>query len=123
MKIIMNISATEESSRAMRAWQERHRLASNQDCALVWVESFTERDGSTVSGFKSGFMLGPIMKQGRDPRWVLARLPDGTEFNVLPQLFNWSPAGWYLIEKMKGFAMYSVRSVSRPQASDNSSTR
>jgi hypothetical protein len=114
MKQITNISATEEAELALRAWQARHKLPSNQDCALVWVESYTEPDGSTVAGFKAGFMLGPIMKEGRDARWVLARLPEGTEFYVLPQLFHWSPVGWHLIENIKGFAMYSNRPVARP---------
>jgi hypothetical protein len=114
MQNITNISATEEAGLALRAWQQRHKLPHNQDCALVWVESYTEPDGSPVRGFRSGFMLGPLVKDGRDPRWALVRLPDGTELYVLPALFHWAPTGWHLIEKIEGFAMYSIRRVPRP---------
>jgi hypothetical protein len=56
-------------------------------------------------------MLGPITKEGRDPLWTLAEVSDGAEFYVLPPLFHWRPSAWYLIEKINGFAMYSIRSV------------
>jgi hypothetical protein len=111
MNRITNISATEDAGRALRTWQARYKLPNNQDCALVWVESYTEPDGSAVKGFKPGFMLGPIMKEGRDPLWTLAKVSDGAEFYVLPPLFHWRPSAWYLIEKINGFAMYSIRSV------------
>lgn len=114
MNKIKNISATAEAVHTLRAWQQRHKLPPEQDCALVWVESYTDRDGSPVRGFKSGFMLGPLMKRGRDPRWVLAELSDGTAFYVLPELFRWAPSQWHLIEKIQGFSMYSIRTVPRP---------
>jgi hypothetical protein len=112
MRRITNILATEEAGRTLRDWRSRHKLPGDQDAALVWVESYTNPGGSTVTGFKPGYMLGPLMKEGRDERWTLAQLSDGTEFYVMPPWFHWDPKSWYLIEKIGGFAMYSIRTVS-----------
>jgi hypothetical protein len=111
MRRITNILATEEAGTALRSWRSQHKLSGDRDAALVWVESYANRDGSTVTGFKSGYMLGPLMKEGRDERWTLAQLSDGIDFYVMPSWFHWDARSWYLIEKISGFSMYSIQPV------------
>ena len=110
---ITNISTTEEAGRVLQRRYDAFRPRPGDTFALLFVSEYFYSDGSTVEGFRPGYMAGPITTQGGfDDHWALAHLSHGLEFYFMPQ-FVWDPMGWYLIDKHAGFALYWIESVAR----------
>lgn len=52
---------------------------------MLYSPSFTNPDGTTVTGFRPGYTVGSIPPNGLGDHWALARLPDGLEFLFMPK--------------------------------------
>jgi hypothetical protein len=105
---IRNISTTEEAGRVLRRRYDAFRPLPGDTFALLFVSEYFYSDGSTVEGFRPGYMAGPITTRGGfGDHWALAQLSDGLEFYFMPQ-FVWDPMSWYLIDKHVGFGLYSI---------------
>ena len=75
---------------------------------MIYIEFFREPDGTTVKGFVPGYQAGSWPSRDITPDWLFTRLPDGTQFYLLPR-FKWSPRDTYRMDLVGGpFALFSI---------------
>ena len=94
---VTNISITKRAASVLSREWARFKADPGEAFALIYVSSFTNADGTTVDGFRPGYMAGPLYVKGLGSNWALARLPDGLEFYFNPR-FKWSASDRYVVD-------------------------
>lgn len=105
MLVIENITLTDRAASEFHRQRPALKAEPGEVFALVWVSSHTRPGGTTVPGFKPGYMCGPLFSRDLASPWALAKLPDGSRFYFMPR-FEWQPDGHYVVDK-RG-ALFSV---------------
>lgn len=111
MMPITNISITDKAATEFLRQRSTFKPRRGDVFALVYMFSFTNADGTAVEGFQPGYAAGPWPVDYLSSRWVVAQLPDGTEFHFMPK-FKWSAREWYVVD-MAGpvFPLFSIGPV------------
>jgi hypothetical protein len=108
--IIADIDIAEGARETFHRQLAACRTASGESAGLVYVTKFVERDGTTVSGFTPGYMVGAV-SVGNPDRWVEGRLPDGMTFRFMP-VFSWNPDLRYSIDfATKAYTLFAITPV------------
>jgi hypothetical protein len=106
MMLIKNISLTKRAAADFHKQRLAFKAGPGEVFALVWVSKYVHStDGRTMPGFEPGYMSGPLYSEGLSPDWILAQLPDESQFHFMPR-FKWSARERYLVDK-QGF-LFSI---------------
>jgi len=103
---ISNIALTARAAPAFHKKRQAFRADSGEVFALIWVSKYDGANGAAVPGFEPGYMCGPLYSDGLSDDWLLATLPDGTQFHFMPRS-KWEARKQYLIDTA-GF-LFSIR--------------
>lgn len=101
---IDNITVTDRAWAIFRRAQARHQSDRRLLIALYYMPSFTNADGSDVEGFVQGYTIDFVKQSPPGDHWLLARLPDGTEFRFMPK-FTWRPEGRYVVDEASSYTL------------------
>ena len=75
---------------------------------MYYVSSFVNPDGTTVEGFRPGYMVDSVSPDGLSDAWALAQLLDGPDFLFMPK-FKWRADARYVVDKASPtFALFSI---------------
>ena len=124
MQHIHNISITDRAAISLKKVRTRSRLQVKDLLEFGFIGSFTNADGSTVAGFRPGYMASRSGPPGNGPAAgdLFAHLADGTVFHFMPK-FKWDPAKWYLVDvTSEPYALFSIAPVdamNRPGKASN----
>lgn len=99
-----NVTVTDKAWTIIRRARARHRSDPALMIALYYMPSFTNADGSNVEGFVPGYTIDFIAQLPPGDHWVVARLPDGTEFRFMPK-FTWHPHESYVVDQASAYAL------------------
>lgn len=113
---ITNIWATDRAYEVLRErrakFRPRHR---GEVFALSYMVSFTNADGTTVDGFRPGYVVDSHSLEGLDGTWAFAQLIDGPDFLFMPK-FKWRSDGDYVVDMASDvFAIFSIGPAARQQ--------
>ena len=94
---ITNIWATDSAYKVLRERRAKFKPRGDDVFALTYMSSFTNRDGTTVEGFRPGYAISPWPLEYISPNWAVVQLPGGTEFHLMPR-FKWSARERYIMD-------------------------
>jgi hypothetical protein len=114
MLLITNISVASVASKVLRQQRAKFRPRQPGDVlALLYTSSFTNPDGTTVAGFRPGYMVVSHSPVGLADHWVRARLSDGSDFLFMPK-FRWVADEHYVVDMASEvFALFSIEPAGR----------
>jgi hypothetical protein len=99
-----NIAVTDRALEIFRQAQARHQFNPRLLIALYYMPSFTNADGSDVEGFVPGYTIDFVVQPPPGDHWILARLPDGTEFRFMPK-FTWRSQESYVVDQASAYTL------------------
>lgn len=112
MQLITNISITDRASKVLRDQRARFKpRVVGEVFALFYSPTFTNADGTTVAGFRPGYMVGSQAPLGLGDHWALARLPDRSEFLFMPKFKPASDVGCIMDLASETFPIFSIGQV------------
>ncbi len=95
---ITNVSITKRAELALDRERARVRLGEGQVFALAYLTSFTNPDGTTVAGFRPGYMATAYPSGAPDAAWTVAHLAGGQEFYLMPTRFECQANETYVVD-------------------------
>jgi hypothetical protein len=106
---ITNIAITERAAEVLDRLRVTFRPQQPGDVfALAYLSSFTEVDGTSVAGFRPGYIVHSLSPTGLATMYALAQPPGAPEFYFMPK-FDWRADEQYLIdlasEKLETFSI------------------
>jgi hypothetical protein len=108
MKLISNISLSERALAVFKRERAAVSVRAGEVFALAYMFSFVNADGSTVKGFRPGYMAGAWPAAQLSEKWALAKPPDSAEFYFLPR-FKWRARDHYVIDLVSPlYALFSI---------------
>ncbi len=109
MRIVTNFSVTAKADANLKKEMAASPPEPGSVFALVYMFQFENADGTMVKGFRPGYQAGPWPTKHIGGRWLLARLPNGTEFYFLPRGV-WDAGATYRLDTVG--PLFSIESVS-----------
>lgn len=110
---IANLSITELAAEALRRARLEVKPSPTSALALVYTSSFRERDGSSMRGFRPGYLPTPWPADYLGSAWLRAHLADTGEFFLMPR-FRWKLEESYVLDAT--WPVFSIEQTSRSDA-------
>ena len=95
---IANVSITKQAALALDREKATIRLRPGDVFALIYVSSYVNADGSTVTGFQPGYMASAFPRGADDTGWMVAQLSSGAQFHFMPTRFVWRADAHYVVD-------------------------
>ncbi len=112
---IRNISITDRAAEVLLRQKREFNPGPGDVFALVYIASYINPDGTTVDGFRPGYMVSPLSPKDMGPGWVIAELSTGVGFHFEPR-FKWSAKERYIMDRVSPvFAMFSIERAAEPR--------
>jgi hypothetical protein len=97
MRTIENISITARARTALSREFAKASPRAGEVTAMVYVTTFTNPDGTTVSGFVPCYMVGPVAGGSFGDMWAVAHLPALAPLIFMPN-FEWHADERYVVD-------------------------
>ena len=108
MMRIKNISITDRAAEMLHRQKKEFNSRPDDVFSLVYISSYVNSDGTTVDGFRPGYMVSPLSPVYMGAGWVIAELSTGIDFHFSPR-FRWSAKEQYIMDRVSPvFAMFSI---------------
>jgi hypothetical protein len=108
VKLMVTASADSALRRAFADFEPKQGTG----LALVYTSTFTNSDGTTVRGFRPGYLPSPWPASYLGSAWIRAKIVDAGEFYLMPN-FRWRVENQYLLD-----ADWPVFSIAQAPAGD-----